>query len=122
MWTTEPRWDYLLHYFVLQLPLVVLALCAAATVLAAAAWWRRREHVTLHQRSATLVLMAAVLAPPAYAIVVRAVLYDGLRHFLFLVPVLIVVASLGAVALPRAFPAKARPLALATRTSTSCRR
>lgn len=112
MLTTEPRWDYLLHYFGLQLPLVVLLLLAAAVILGGLAWWRHRERVSLHQRNVALVLGAAVLAPPAYAIVVQAVLYDGLRHFLFLVPVLAVVAALGAIRLPRVRPALARPVGL----------
>jgi hypothetical protein len=112
MLTTEPRWDYLLHYFGLQLPLVVLALVLAAVLLGGLAWRRHRERVSLHQRNVALVLGAAILAPPAYAIVVQAVLYDGLRHFLFLVPVIVVVAALGAVSLPRVRPRLARPARL----------
>jgi hypothetical protein len=113
MLTTEPRWDYLLHYFGLQLPLLVLALVLVAGGLCAHACWRRREEVTLHQRNAGLVLAAAIMAPPTYAIVVRAVVYDGLRHFLFLVPVLVVVAALGAVTLPRLRPRLVLPVTVA---------
>jgi hypothetical protein len=109
MLTTEPRWDYLLHYFGFKLPLLVLALVLVAVVLAARVWWRERERVTLRQRNAALVLAVAIAAPPTYAIVVRSVLYDGLRHVLFLVPVLVVVAALGAVALLRTGPLLARP-------------
>jgi len=113
MLTTDPRWDYLLHYFGLGLPLVVLALVLAAAGLVGVAVWRHRERVSLHQRNMALVLAAAILAPPAYAIVVRAVLYDGLRHFLFLVPPLVVAAALAAVRLPYVRPRFARPVALA---------
>jgi hypothetical protein len=40
-------------------------------------------------------LVAAVLLPPAYAIVKDSTLYNGLRHFLFLIPPLCVLAALG---------------------------
>lgn len=115
MLTTEPRWDYLLHYFGLKLPLVVLVLVLVAVALAAHAWWRQREQIHLHQRNIALVLAAAIMAPPTYAVLVRAVIYDGLRHFLFLVPILVVVAALGAVSLlrPRARPRLALALGLA---------
>lgn len=112
MLTTEPRWDYLLHYFGLQLPLPVLVLVAAAVGLGVHALWRHRARVSLRQRNVALVLVAAIMAPPTYAVVVRSVLYDGLRHFLFLVPALAVVAALGAVTLPRVRPTLARPVAL----------
>ncbi len=113
MLTTQPRWDYLLHYFGLKLPILVLALVLVAVALGLYAVWRRREHVHLHQRNVGLVLAAAIMAPPTYAIVVRAVIYDGLRHFLFLVPMLVVVAALGAVSLPRVRPRLALPIGLA---------
>jgi hypothetical protein len=113
MLTTEPRWDYLLHYFGLGLPLLVLALVLAAAALVIRSWWRHREQVSLHQRNVALVLAAAILAPPAYAIVVRSVLYDGLRHFLFIVAPLTVVAALAAVRLPYVRPRFARRVALA---------
>jgi hypothetical protein len=113
MLTTEPRWDYLLHYFGLQLPLPVLALLAAAVGLCVHAAWRHRARIGLHQRNVALVLAAAILAPPTYAVLVRSVLYDGLRHFLFLVPALVVVAALAAVTLPRLRPRLALPVALA---------
>ncbi|MCX4244480.1 ArnT family glycosyltransferase [Paraliomyxa miuraensis] len=102
MLTTDPRWDYLLHYFGLKLPVLVLVLVLVAVGLAGAAWLRRSRVPVPHQRArAGGVLVLAIAIPPLYAIVLRSVLYDGLRHFLFLVPVLAVVASLGAVSLPR---------------------
>ncbi|MCH9684238.1 MAG: glycosyltransferase family 39 protein [Deltaproteobacteria bacterium] len=106
MLTTEPRWDYLPHYFGIKLPLLIVALVLAAVVIVAVVMLsrRRRQRVTLAQRNITLVLVAAIAGPPTYAILVSSVVYDGLRHFLFLVPALVVVAALTAVALPRMLP------------------
>lgn len=114
MLTTEPRWDYLPHYFGLTLPLLLLALVALGLALVVWAWWRHRARVTLAQRNLTLVLGAAILAPPCYAIVMRSVVYDGLRHFLFVVPMLVVVAAIAAVSLPRVRPSSARAIAIAS--------
>lgn len=103
MRTTEPRWDYLAHYFALKLPLSVLLLVAAAAGLALWTLLRRsrRQRLTIDKRNAALILAAAIMAPPSYAIVVRSVLYDGLRHFLFLVPLFAAVAGLMVVVLPQ---------------------
>ncbi len=102
MLTTEPRWDYLPHYFGIKIPVLILALVLLAAVVATVWWVRRaRTPVSLAQRNVTLVLVAAVVAPPTYAIVVGSVVYDGLRHFLFLVPVLAVVAAVMAACVPR---------------------
>lgn len=106
MLTTEPRWDYLLHYFGLKLPLLVLLLFVAAMVMVAVVGLRRRRRAALPRvtRNVGLVMAAAVFAPPTYAVLVRSVLYDGLRHFLFLVPLVVVVAAVAAVTLPRLWP------------------
>ncbi|MEM7154968.1 MAG: glycosyltransferase family 39 protein [Myxococcota bacterium] len=103
MLTTEPRWDYLLHYFGLKLPLPVLVLVVTGIVLMV--WALRRagglDGISRVRRNVVLVMGAAILAPPAYAVVVQSVVYDGLRHFLFLVPPIVVVAAVTAVVLPR---------------------
>lgn len=112
MLTTEPRWDYLPHYFALTIPLSVLALALVAVVLVARAWWRDRDRQDATKRNLVLVLVAATLAPLVYAIVMRSVVYDGLRHFLFVVPLLVVVAAIAATVLPRAFGARARVVAV----------
>ncbi|MBL4684493.1 MAG: glycosyltransferase family 39 protein [Nannocystaceae bacterium] len=102
--TTDPRWDYLLHYFGLKTPVLVLVLVAIGVVLAGLFL---RKHgvweVLLRGRCRPLAILAlAIVMPPLYAIVGRSILYDGLRHFLFLVPLLCVVAGVAAVALPAA--------------------
>lgn len=115
MLTTEPRWDYLPHYFALTIPLVVLALVLGALWLVGRTLWRERERerVPASKRNLVLVLIAATLAPLTYAIVLRSVVYDGLRHFLFLVPMLVLIAAIAAVSLPRRFGRHARIAAVA---------
>jgi hypothetical protein len=105
MHTTDPRWDYLLHYFGLQLPVLVLVGIAIAIAIAALAY-KRCERAQTRQYA---ILTAAILLPPIYAIAAGSILYDGLRHFLFLVPLLVVVAAIGIVHAARLL---ARPLPL----------
>ena len=103
MVTTEPRWDYLVHYFGLKLPVLVLVFVLAGLVLVVVAWRRRglSSLMGTARGRGLAVLALSILAPPIYAIAARSVLYDGLRHFLFLVPLLCVVAGVAAAALPR---------------------
>jgi len=64
-----------------------------------------RAALTLAQFRQTLVLWAAVLLPIAFIMVNGSTLYDGIRHVLFLIPLLAVVAGYGFV---RVLPFTAR--------------
>jgi hypothetical protein len=107
--------DYLPGYFLVQLPDVLwLILALGASMLAVylarpslrrSLWSRRGACIAL--------LLFAVLFPPTYAIVRRATLYDGLRHFLFLMPPLCVLASLAASNLLRWLSERSKPAAYA---------
>ncbi|HEU4577074.1 MAG TPA: hypothetical protein VFS67_02395 [Polyangiaceae bacterium] len=87
-------WDYLPTYFAVQLPegvslcwsLSLLALCAHT------AWCVRRRRPVAWLG---WLLVVATLLPPAYAIVRRSTLYNGLRHFLFLMPPISALAGAG---------------------------
>jgi len=95
IWNTRIGWDYLPTYFGLQLPELVLL--AGLLGSAAAAWAllrHGREHRHLLPALALLTLGLATWLPPVYAIVRGSVLYDGYRHFLFVVPPLTVIAAL----------------------------
>lgn len=87
-------WDYLPTYFVQQLP-EVLVVCLVATTLWIAIWtyraFARRQTLPLGH----LLLLCATFLPPTYAAVRHSVLYDGLRHFLFLMPPIAVLCALG---------------------------
>jgi len=103
MRTTEPRWDYLVHYFGLKLPLLLLVLAAVGLGVAALGWRaRQRGTVSWDGRGRAVgVLGLATLFPPLYAATVGSVLYDGLRHFLFVVPLLAVAAGCTVVLVTR---------------------
>ncbi len=109
METTEPRWDYMLHYYGLKIPLVILLLAIAGFVLfVLSARRRRRDTWQLSRMFAIGIVAFAIVFPQVYAIVARSVVYDGLRHFLFLTPPLVVIAALAFVELARRLRAKAR--------------
>jgi hypothetical protein len=87
-------WVYLPTYIVLALPELVLALALAAPIGAFVVIRRltgaeRRDWILRHG------LMAfAILFPVAYAVEIKAVLFDGMRHFIFLLPLIAVAAAL----------------------------
>jgi hypothetical protein len=104
-------WDYLPTYFAVQLPeltlLCFVGACAAVVVVSVQALRRRRPMPLMW-----LLLVTAVLVPPAYAIVRHSTLYNGLRHFLFIIPPLAVLAGGGMAVLAR-WAARRQPLAAA---------
>jgi len=85
---------YLPVYIVLALPELVLILLAAAPFVA----WRALERGALrHERARAIgifMLAFAILFPVGYAIAIRAVLFDGMRHFIFVLPPIACVAAL----------------------------
>jgi len=89
-------WAYLPVHVVLALPELVLVLLAAAVPMALVLAWRRRWQL---ERVATLgyvIVGFAILFPIAYAIAIKAVLFDGMRHFIFVLPA---IASIAAAAM-----------------------
>lgn len=86
-------WSYLPTLFALQLPEVLIGLAAAGvggTVMALA-----RRGVAPQRRTILLMLTLAATLPLAIAMVKRPALYNGIRHFVFVVPPM---AVLGGVA------------------------
>jgi hypothetical protein len=59
----------------------------------------RAAVLTIARERAILIVCAAVLLPLAFLILQRATIYDGIRHVLFVIPMLAVVAALGWCAL-----------------------
>ncbi|MBR0970981.1 MULTISPECIES: glycosyltransferase family 39 protein [Bradyrhizobium] len=86
-------WSYLPTLFALQLPEVMLVLMAGAAV-STFAMLPRRE-VAARRKTILLMLTLAATLPLAIAMVKRPALYNGIRHFVFVIPPM---AVLGGVA------------------------
>jgi hypothetical protein len=87
-----PR-TYLVWYLLIRLPELLLAGLLLAGVLAARGLWQRQFTVT--QVNTLLPVLLAGLFPLAYTLATSPALYNGIRHFTFVVPPLAVLAALG---------------------------
>ena len=76
--------SYLPHLFLLKLPEIMLALGLAGTlgVFIGAA----RRGVTVNRRATLIIVALSAIFPVALAMLARPALYNGLRHFIFVVP------------------------------------
>jgi hypothetical protein len=91
---TDLPWIYLPTHIVLALPELILVLALAALPAAVIGQWRRPggPHRT---RTIQYALVAiAILFPVGYAVAIRAVLFDGMRHFIFVLPPIACTAAL----------------------------
>ncbi len=91
---SELPWFYLPVYIAIALPELVLVLLAAAPVLAWRALARTEARIERPRALALFMLGFAVLFPVAYAIAIDAVLFDGMRHFIFVLPAITAIAAL----------------------------
>jgi hypothetical protein len=96
--TLTPPPDYMLRYFTFKLPELVLLLVLAALVAFIVRAVRLRKNPTpaLDEPRRVAIgafLLFTILFPWLYAIAKRSPLYDGLRHFLFLVPIFVIIAG-----------------------------
>ena len=93
MWvsTLHLPWYYIPGFLAVKLPepmvLLLAASCVAVPVMAL-----RRRRLLLHLPA--LVFSFALFFPPVYIVATNAVLYDNIRHVLFLIPLLAVVAGI----------------------------
>jgi hypothetical protein len=87
-------WTYLPTYILLALPELTLVLVTVAPVLmliaVVRAWPRLQRETVL----GLFLLAFSIVFPVAYAIAIKAVLFDGMRHFLFVLPPIAVAAAL----------------------------
>ena len=84
-------WSYLPTLFALQLPEVLLGLSIAAVV--GALMSLSRTDVSARRKTILLMLTVAATLPLAIAIVKRPALYNGIRHFIFVIPPMTVLAG-----------------------------
>jgi hypothetical protein len=93
---TDLPWSYLPTYIAIALPELVLALLLCAPMVAAAELWRAYFTLRREQFLGTFIVGIGILFPVAYAIAIKAVLFDGMRHFIFVLPLIAVAAAFGA--------------------------
>ncbi|MBR0898132.1 glycosyltransferase family 39 protein [Bradyrhizobium tropiciagri] len=84
-------WSYLPTLFALQLPEVLLVLLIAAVI--ATFMSLSRSDVTAKRKSIMLMLTLAATLPLVIAMVKRPALYNGIRHFIFVIPPMAVLAG-----------------------------
>jgi hypothetical protein len=85
-------WSYLPTLFALQLPEVMLALTIAGVVATFA--MLPRTDVPARRKTVLLMLTLAATLPLVIAMVKRPALYNGIRHFIFLIPPMAVLGGL----------------------------
>src|SRR5579863_3825675 len=86
-------WTYLPTYIGLALPELVMALLITAPIVACVAQARQRNWRA--DRILPLFMLGfTIVFPVAYAIAVNAVLFNGMRHFIFVLPPIAVSAAL----------------------------
>lgn len=84
-------WSYLPTLFALQLPEVLLGLCIGGVVITIMSL--RRESVPARRKTILLMLTLAATLPLVIAMVKRPALYNGIRHFIFVIPPMTVLAG-----------------------------
>jgi hypothetical protein len=87
-------WSYLPTYIVLALPELVLVLIAAAPIAVIIGVAGSSGRVDRKTALGLFLLGFTILFPIAYAVSIKAVLFDGMRHFLFVLPPIAVAAAL----------------------------
>ena len=84
-------WSYLPTLFALQLPEVLLALSMAGVIGTFVVL--PRSDVTARRKTILLMLTLAATLPVAIAMVKRPALYNGIRHFIFVIPPMTILAG-----------------------------
>ncbi|MDI4237184.1 MULTISPECIES: glycosyltransferase family 39 protein [unclassified Bradyrhizobium] len=84
-------WSYLPTLFALQLPEVLLGLLVAAVVMSLMSL--SRADVAARRKTVLLMLTLAATLPLVIAMVKRPALYNGIRHFIFVIPPMAVLAG-----------------------------
>lgn len=91
MMSTELPWHYVPTYFFVQLPLFQLVMILAGIILL--------PHIFRHapspgHKAALCLAILTIAVPLLYAMLRRPALYDAVRHFIFILPVLCIIGAL----------------------------
>ncbi len=102
-------WHYLPVYFGVKLPVPILAVYLAGLSYGIGCAVGAIRRLDWEKAVGPGLLVIAVLFPPVYAIKVGATIYDGVRHFLFIIPPLAVLAGMAAARLLPVLIRRSRP-------------
>ena len=86
-------WTYLPTYIAVALPELILVLLLCAPIVAAAVVGKGYR-IGREQALAYFILGFGLVFPVGFAILIKAVLFDGMRHFMFVLPLVAVAAAL----------------------------
>jgi hypothetical protein len=86
---------YVPTYLLIKMPETMLAALSAATIAGVAASVRYRSLLTSARWQQWLLIVLAASVPVLYAVFAHPAIYNGLRHFLFVIPPLCVIAAVG---------------------------
>jgi hypothetical protein len=87
-------WTYLPTLFALKMPEILLALAGIGAIGSLAVL--ARSDVEARRKAALLILTAAATLPIAVAMIKRPALYNGIRHFIFVIPPMAVLGGVAA--------------------------
>src|SRR5437016_4765120 len=87
-------WTYLPTHIALALPELILVLLLSAPILGGVALARGETPISCKLVLVYLILGVGIVFPVAFAIAIKAVLFDGMRHFIFVLPLAAVAAAL----------------------------
>lgn len=105
-----PR-SYLPTYLGMKLPEIVLLLGAAGFIGAVVAQFRRS--IPAYHRAALLLVAMALLVPIAITVATRPAMYNGIRHFIFILPPLCVLGGIASETILRWLAERSRIAAAA---------
>jgi hypothetical protein len=97
---TDLPWSYLPVHILLALPELILLLLIVAPFIALWALWHRFAAIGRGTILGFFIVAFGILFPVGYALAIKAVLFDGMRHFIFVLPP---IAALTAVIADRAW-------------------
>jgi Dolichyl-phosphate-mannose-protein mannosyltransferase len=87
-------WAYLPTYIALAVPELVLVLLICAPVVAVIGLWRSRFCIRREDALMSFLVGWGIVFPIAYAIAIKSTLYDGMRHLIFVLPLIAIAAAL----------------------------
>lgn len=93
-WPKDLPWTYVPTYILLNLPELLVLLLAGAAV--SSLWALSRAEIRHDARRVVALALPgfAIVFPIAYAVAINAIVFNGMRHFLFVLPPLAVIAAL----------------------------